>query len=270
MTRNADLSSELAKLQRALERHAPATAASLAGPARLDVLDVLRRTIGLHNVPDDLIILFGWHDGQFPAAPPFEGNRALLSLEAAIDAWRFLNDPQEDHSNPVDRNWLPLLYNGAGDYVLYDTVAHQLLDYRHDESSTSVAWPNLAAWVRAIASEVSAAAPEPHDDALLHLKRMPATFTAIVRADTSSLDSSTLRELRELLHLPLVEMKRMLAQPDAPILSVCLAETATRGTVRALVRLLHKAGCAPRVAISRNAAAQLELPAEAFLNVLPL
>lgn len=270
MTADTDLISELARFGRTLENYAPVTAASLGNPAQARVLDDLGQALGLDAVPNDLRTLFGWHNGQVPNAPPIEGNRVLLSVEAAVEAWRFLNDPQEDHPNPVDRNWLPILYNGAGDYVVFETVTHQLLEYWHDESSTAVAWPNLAAWVVSAVSKIPTGEPDSHDNALQSLKEIPGMFVAVVQADASSIDTSTLRDLRDALQLPLLEMKRLIAQPNAPILSASLAETASRTKVRNLVVLLEKRGCAPRVTLSRGAEKKVEVPAKAFLGALPL
>ncbi|MGC4093321.1 MAG: hypothetical protein QM756_36605 [Polyangiaceae bacterium] len=89
MTKQADLSSELGRLQLALEKHAPRTAAGLASAAPPDAIDKLCRAVGLDAVPHDLATLYGWRDGQLPGAAPIQGNRVLLSVEAVIAAWRF-------------------------------------------------------------------------------------------------------------------------------------------------------------------------------------
>ncbi len=81
-----DLRSELDRFQLLLERHAPATAASLASATQPSVLDNLCRVLVLDAVPRDLTTLCGWRGGQLPDAPPIQGNRVLLSVEAAIDA----------------------------------------------------------------------------------------------------------------------------------------------------------------------------------------
>lgn len=265
-----DLSAELERFQVVLEQGLPAVASSLADATQPDVIEGLRVVLGLDGVPRDLTTLYGWHNGQLPGAPAIHGNRVLLSVGAALAAWGFLNDPHEDHPNPVSRCWLPILYNGAGDYVVYDTTSHQLLAYRHDEISTDVAWPSLAAWVGSAISEVSTAAPAPQDDALRLLKQDPASFVAIVYATASSVELPVLRELRELLQVSLVEMKRMLAKPEVPILSVGLRDTVSRRSVREVIVILDKSGCAPRVTITRDNKQHAEMVPKVFLSALPL
>ncbi|MGC4093320.1 MAG: hypothetical protein QM756_36600 [Polyangiaceae bacterium] len=95
-------------------------------------------------------------------------------------------------------------------------------------------------------------------------------FTAIVRADATAIDPTTLRELRDALQLSLVEMKRMIARPEALVVSVRLGDSVSRRMLREIIWLLDKKGCAPRVGLARDGEQQVEMAGREFLAALPL
>lgn len=145
------LSDILTAIDTLLAEKFPDLARSLQPGAKDEPLVTLRETCFEGKaLPHDLETFYRWHDGQhgYQALHPYD-NRTLLSIQEALEAWRFLNDPKEDILQPMMKTWLPLFYNGSGDYVVYDLVgANQgkLITYWHDDAIRKVAYSNLEAW----------------------------------------------------------------------------------------------------------------------------
>ncbi len=99
------------------------------------------------QVPQDLLTLYKWHNGQNGHySLNQEDNKTLLSISEVIETWEFLNDPMEDILEPWSKSWIPILYNGAGDYVVYESEGIQtgkLISYWHDDEERVVEFENL-------------------------------------------------------------------------------------------------------------------------------
>ncbi len=162
MAKTKGLPATLARIDALLTVVSPNNGATLSPPAKDASITRLKKAL---PVPDEVVTLFHWHDGQKkPAQLHPEDNRVLLSVAGALDAWKFLGDPSEEILQPWSKSWLPLLSNGAGDYVCVETAGKkrgQLVTYYHDDKTRPVAWPSLAAWAGDLAGALEKAAKKP-------------------------------------------------------------------------------------------------------------
>jgi hypothetical protein len=72
----------------------------------------------------------------------------------------FFKDPKSDFQKPWLESWLPVLTNGAGDFVVYETQGSprgQLITYWHDEPRRTTAHPSLRAWAEKLLNEFKSA-----------------------------------------------------------------------------------------------------------------
>ena len=53
----------------------------------------------------------------------------------------------EDILEPISKEWIPIPYNGAGDYLMYDLSQGSILCYWHDNESRPVQSKNLTEWL---------------------------------------------------------------------------------------------------------------------------
>ncbi len=106
------------------------------------------------QVPQDLETLYKWHNGQTGYySLNQEDNRTLLSISEVIEAWKFMNDPMEEILEPWSKSWIPILDNGAGDYIVYESEGIQtgkLISYWHDDEERWVEFENLESWAQAV------------------------------------------------------------------------------------------------------------------------
>jgi cell wall assembly regulator SMI1 len=153
-----ELLTALRHLEDVVARAKPELKKSLRKPASSASLKALEKAVfGGERLPEDLRTWFSWHDGQtgFEGLSP-EGAWTLMSVKDAIDTWRFLNHPKEDIGIRPKPTWLPLVYNGAGDHVMYETAPKRrgvLFRYWHDSKGGSVVAKNLADWAKKTAKE---------------------------------------------------------------------------------------------------------------------
>lgn len=153
------LGAALAHLDAAVKAGDAAVAKTLRKGATAAALAKLEHTVGA--LPDELRAWFAWHDGQSGHASigPRDNDRLVSSAEAA-DAWKFL---EEEGNGPWKAAWLPVMTNGAGDYVVYDCGNGRLVRYYHDDEARPAAAKSLAAWASATAAswERSIASTQP-------------------------------------------------------------------------------------------------------------
>jgi cell wall assembly regulator SMI1 len=148
----------LRHLEDVVARAKPPLRKSLRKPASSASLKALADAVfGGGPLPEDLRTWFSWHDGQTgcEGLSP-EGAWTLMSVKDAIQTWRFLNHPKEDIGIRPKPTWLPLVYNGAGDHVMYETASKSrgvLFRYWHDDEGGSVVAKNLAEWAKQTARE---------------------------------------------------------------------------------------------------------------------
>lgn len=164
------LKSALARVDSALAASRPAIAAALNPGLSEDLLEGLLERLGT-GCREELAVWFGWHDGQ-------SGYRSLLPDvgELLLDAERCLEEKElrktdEEYDAPAwPPSWVPLLENGAGDYIVLETEGPQsgsLLNYWHDEpnywekpSEERVAYRSLVDWAERAAKTISESGAE--------------------------------------------------------------------------------------------------------------
>ncbi|WP_316156845.1 SMI1/KNR4 family protein [Cupriavidus sp. BIC8F] len=151
----AELMAVLAKLDQVFPTEVHTT---LRSPAQAADLAALASTLAEGDrLPEDLLILFDWHDGQAwnsPLSP--KNNRRLLSVREVFSERLFFADPLSEFMEPWCASWLPVLTNDAGDFVVYETVGDlrgKLLHYWHDDPSRSVAYSSLHQWAEKLLHE---------------------------------------------------------------------------------------------------------------------
>lgn len=147
----------LEKIEQGLKANCPDVFASLRPPACPEMLRKFEQTcLAGGKMPEELRTLYQWHDGQDGYGSFNQNdNRTFLPVEQVIDAWAFLNDPMEDILEPIYREWIPISYNGAGDYLMYDLRDGTLRDYWHDDESRSLDSDSLEAWLQGVLASIS-------------------------------------------------------------------------------------------------------------------
>ncbi|MGZ3454452.1 MAG: SMI1/KNR4 family protein [Polyangiales bacterium] len=156
-----DLKQALADLDAAVSAGDREVGKTLGVGASKAALAKLSKIAG--ELTDDLETWFQWHDGQkgYASIGPSVNDR-LLSASAAASAWKFLEE--EGHA-PWRSSWLPIMENGAGDYVLFDRDDGRLLRYHHEDRQRPKAAASLAAWAKEVAEDwkrvVASTAPSP-------------------------------------------------------------------------------------------------------------
>lgn len=149
------LKSLLKKIDHKIAAKWPKVAAGLRPAASPDALAQVR-AIFFHgqDLPEDLEAFFRWHDGQigYASLSPLD-NRMVMCVDDVIQTWRFLSDPDEDIQQPWAKCWIPILANGAGDYIVYvasGEMQGQLLGYWHDDSDRSREFSSLESWAQQV------------------------------------------------------------------------------------------------------------------------
>jgi hypothetical protein len=77
----------LERLDALLDKHEPVFAVTLNPPATQDEIDALRAAVRPHEIPQELEMIYRWHNGQADGAPwwPLLDHGPLLSIAAAIE-----------------------------------------------------------------------------------------------------------------------------------------------------------------------------------------
>lgn len=122
---------------------------TLLNPISVEEMQKLREIWAL---PEELVLLWTWHNGQrWNAQLSKYNNRRLLSAAEIVEQHEFFNDPMSEFMEPWRRSWLPILTNDSGDYVVYETegeLAGQLFFYWHDDSARKLAYRSLEDWLQ--------------------------------------------------------------------------------------------------------------------------
>jgi predicted DNA-binding WGR domain protein/cell wall assembly regulator SMI1 len=134
-------------------------------PASVEQLKHLSLLLKDQPLPEELRVWFGWHSGQESGGVIIPGeNRRLISLDESIKAWRFFADPEEEYEKPWCSSWIPIMENGSGDYVVYETKGSkigQLINYYHDDQSRPTESKSLTLWVDKASKEIKRYAKNP-------------------------------------------------------------------------------------------------------------
>jgi cell wall assembly regulator SMI1 len=157
MTSPTPLGIALADLDAAISKHGPDVFDKLRAGVTTAELDVLSASVG--PLPKELVEWFAWHDGQDGTGNigP-SGNDYLLSVAGMAADRQFLS---EEGNPPFEPDWLPLMANGGGDYVVYDRAEGRLLRYFHDDDARPVVAASLTAWAIELAAAWRAVARVP-------------------------------------------------------------------------------------------------------------
>ncbi|MET0029589.1 MAG: SMI1/KNR4 family protein [Candidatus Thiodiazotropha sp.] len=137
----------LEKIDQALQNNFYKVYESLQPGATDDELALLKVCFPSNQVPEEIVSLYKWHNGQLGSySLNQKDNRTFLPIDEVVSSWEFLNDPMEDISEPLSKTWVPILYNGAGDYLMYETEGAdkgKILSYWHDSKRREVVYKNL-------------------------------------------------------------------------------------------------------------------------------
>ena len=99
------------------------------------------------DLPQELIELYKWHNGQDGyGSLNQKDNFTFLPIDEVVDGYDFLNDPMEEPSKPYEKSWIPLLYNGRGDYLMYESQGEnqgKILTYLHDSSERKIKYESI-------------------------------------------------------------------------------------------------------------------------------
>ncbi|MFM2478686.1 SMI1/KNR4 family protein [Celerinatantimonas sp. MCCC 1A17872] len=137
----------LEKIDQALQNNFYKAYESLQPGATDDELTLLKVCFSSNQVPEEIVLLYKWHNGQLGSySLNQKDNRTFLPIDEVVSSWEFLNDPMEDISEPFSKTWVPILYNGAGDYLMYETEGAdkgKILSYWHDSERREVVYKNL-------------------------------------------------------------------------------------------------------------------------------
>lgn len=145
----------LDQIEEALLAHYPEVADSLLSPATEAELQALQQAcLQGQELPEELRALYRWHNGQSGYGSFNQNdNRRWLPIAEVIAAWQFLNDPKADLLLPPEPEWLPLLYNGAGDYVMLAVGGAddgRLITYWHDDERRDDIYFSLEDWLEEV------------------------------------------------------------------------------------------------------------------------
>ncbi len=115
------LSEILNDLEARLKAIFPDVFASLLPPATADQLLELASAVGVESLPDDMVELLSWHNGQSDhCSLNQEDSFSLLSTDGIEEAMQFIRSLDPESISPWCESWLPLLYNGSGDYQIHE------------------------------------------------------------------------------------------------------------------------------------------------------
>jgi cell wall assembly regulator SMI1 len=165
----APLQKALAELDKYLgEADVEMLKAMRAGISEADVQKLLGEVVGDSPVPLELFVWFGWHNGQDGTSQELSPDRTftLMELRASVAAWRSLRDLKSsgDLQEPWSLSWIPLMTNGAGDYVVFESSPDAygtILEYWHADEDRPVLAKNLATFAKDIVRSRKEAAKGP-------------------------------------------------------------------------------------------------------------
>jgi hypothetical protein len=153
-----DIAAALERLSAVLPKGAPELWGSLRPPVSSADLDVLRRATDPYELPDDVVTMLRWADGQEYGGPwwPSISCGALLSAARAAEHYTWLRDATEEGQwNPL---WLPVAHAGwnqAGVEMAVDRPG-AVIDASFSDPDVSVVAPSLGAMLDATADMIEA------------------------------------------------------------------------------------------------------------------
>lgn len=192
------LKTTLKKIDKSLAINYPSKFKSLqAGASENELRALKEKCFPDKEIPIDILTLYKWHNGQLDASLNPQDNRIFMPIGEVIDAWDFLNDPKEDILQPWSASWIPFLYNGAGDYIVYETegsLAGKLIKYWHNDKGRDVLHESLADWAEAV---LMATEEAPEDEGEDELPKPLAGKTFVLTGTLPTLSRDEAKDLLE-------------------------------------------------------------------------
>lgn len=144
----------------------------LPGATEKEIHD-MEEFVGI-EMPSDVKSSFSIHNGQLGAAAPLMGEWQLISLEVMLKRWNILKDLYDageftriqcETKGPVKPewwipSWLPLAYNGAGDYQCLDMSPAtggeigQIISFWHVIDRREVLAKSFRKWLQTFADDL--------------------------------------------------------------------------------------------------------------------
>jgi cell wall assembly regulator SMI1 len=144
----------LENIDKSLEKNFKDVFESLRSGATDEEIELLKKCFTDQKIPEEIISLYKWHNGQDGSFSLNQNdNRSFLPISEVIDSWEFLNDTLEEIQEPILKSWLPILYNGAGDYIMYEIEGHnkgKLISFWHDDEGRDIEYENLDEWAKEV------------------------------------------------------------------------------------------------------------------------
>lgn len=117
---------------------------SLLPPSTDKQIFELKSELKIDSLPNDLTELLKWHNGQCDSCSfNQEDNFAFISIKEMIDAIRFFNNAETELISPWSDSWIPLFFNGSGDYRVYDLESGKIIQYYHDLIDRPILYKSL-------------------------------------------------------------------------------------------------------------------------------
>ncbi|WP_445363551.1 SMI1/KNR4 family protein [Microbulbifer sp. ANSA003] len=124
-----------------------------SGASEEDLKELQEKCFKDKDLPPDLELLYKWHNGQTGYGSLNQNdNRTFLPIDEVIDAWEFLNGSITDIQGLMSKSWIPIAYNGGGDYLVYESEgenAGMVIAYWHDNDSREIEYRGLQEWLTA-------------------------------------------------------------------------------------------------------------------------
>jgi cell wall assembly regulator SMI1 len=161
------------RIEKWLEQNAPDINADLAPGASDAALAAAATAFGA-TLPEEMANSYRIHDGARGGAPPLFGDWRLLSLAAAVKAWKSITPPTDDEtSDDVEDvaapqikaewwnpQWIPVASNSSGDFLCVDLdpakagTRGQIISYYHAEPRRELIAAGFEQWLSAFAVDL--------------------------------------------------------------------------------------------------------------------
>jgi cell wall assembly regulator SMI1 len=172
--------------------HAPAIRFELLPGASDDDVQSAEKSLGV-KLPDDVRSSYLLHNGQSDIGTPLLGEWLLLSLEYVVSQWESLTQiltagrlaKVNGRSTGVvrrewwDPKWIPVAYNGAGDFYCVDLnptprgTLGQVISFWHTRDEREQIALSFRDWLQGFANDLEAGKYVVEDDSLVIAHQEP-------------------------------------------------------------------------------------------------
>jgi predicted DNA-binding WGR domain protein/cell wall assembly regulator SMI1 len=124
----------LAALDAYLKETDPDTYRALKrGASEKDFMVLSKGAFGGGPVPPDLYEWFSWHNGQKDEGEILiDRTFILMPISEAVEICKAYRESKANWAESWDKDWVPVMENGGGDYLCYDPVYGNLSHFWHD------------------------------------------------------------------------------------------------------------------------------------------